>query len=86
MVTLEDYDTNFSKEQKYGRPTGKESVYNLTTALVGAPPAQGDILRIAVRTERNGEGGNQSNERLQAGLDAEVMLARLFAIPKGYNR
>jgi len=47
IVAIEDYDTNFSKEHKYGRPTGKESVYNLATALIGVSPAQGDILRIA---------------------------------------
>jgi phage/plasmid primase-like uncharacterized protein len=47
IVTIEDYDTNFSNGHKYGRPTGKESVYNLATALIGVSPTQGDILRIA---------------------------------------
>lgn len=47
VVTIEEYDTNFSSGHKYGRPTGKESTYNLTDALIGVPPAQGDILRIA---------------------------------------
>jgi hypothetical protein len=47
VITIEDYDTNFSKEHKYGNPTGKQSTYDLTGALVGVVPAPGDIVRIA---------------------------------------
>ena len=47
IVVIEDYDTNFSKENKYGKPTGKQSTYNVADALIGASPVAGDILRIA---------------------------------------
>jgi ribosomal protein S17 len=47
IIVIEDYDTNFSKENKYGKPTGKQSTYNVANALIGATPAAGDILRIA---------------------------------------
>jgi hypothetical protein len=46
-IVIEDYDTNFSKENKYGKPTGKQSTYNVANALIGATPTAGDILRIA---------------------------------------
>jgi len=47
LVTIEEYDINFSKEYPYGHPTGTKSVYNLSNALIGMTPAVGDILRIA---------------------------------------
>jgi ribosomal protein S17 len=47
IIVIEDYDTNFSKENKYGKPTGKQSTYNVANALIGATPTAGDILRIA---------------------------------------
>jgi hypothetical protein len=47
LVTIEEYDTQFSKEHPYGRPTGKTSVYNFSKAEIGVPAAVGDILRIA---------------------------------------
>jgi ribosomal protein S17 len=47
IIVIEDYDTNFSKENKYGKPTGKQSSYNVANALIGATPTAGDILRIA---------------------------------------
>jgi ribosomal protein S17 len=47
IIVIEDYDTNFSKEHKYGKPTGKQSTYNVANALIGATPTAGDILRIA---------------------------------------
>jgi hypothetical protein len=46
-ITLEEYDTEFSQEHPYGRPTGITSVYNASKAQIGAPPKVGDILRIA---------------------------------------
>ena len=45
-VTIEEYNTDFTKS-KYGEPTGKQSTYNLSTALIGIAPAPGDIVRIA---------------------------------------
>ncbi len=47
LITLEEYDTEFSQEHPYGRPTGITSVYNASKAQIGAPPEVGDILRIA---------------------------------------
>ncbi len=53
LVTIEEYDTQFSKEHPYGRPTGKTSVYDFSKAEIGAPPAVGDILRIAFTAKGN---------------------------------
>jgi hypothetical protein len=47
LVTIEEYDLNFSKDYPYGRPTGTTSVYDLSKATVGIPAQVGDILRIA---------------------------------------
>jgi hypothetical protein len=44
---IEDYDTNISPEHKFGKPTGKQSTYDLSETLIGIPPNPGDILRIA---------------------------------------
>ena len=53
LVTIEEYDTQFSKEHPYGRPTGKTSVYDFSKAEIGVPAAVGDILRIAYRVKGN---------------------------------
>ncbi len=47
LITIQEYDMNFSKDQPYGQPTDAKSVYNAARAEIGAPPKQGDILRIA---------------------------------------
>ncbi len=47
LLTIEEFDLNFSKEHPYGRPTGTTSVYDLTKATVGMPAQVGDVLRIA---------------------------------------
>jgi hypothetical protein len=47
IIVIENYDTNFSKEHKYGTPTGKQLTFNAANALIGITPAPGDILRIA---------------------------------------
>jgi hypothetical protein len=46
-LTIEEYDTNFGPDHKYGRPTGKQSLYDLQEAIIGATPEPGDIVRIA---------------------------------------
>jgi len=53
LVTIEEYDINFSKEYPYGHPTGAKAVYNLSSALIGMTPAMGDILRIAYEMKGN---------------------------------
>lgn len=47
VITIEEFDIQFSAENPYGRPTGIESVYNVSKALIGITPEQGDILRLA---------------------------------------
>jgi hypothetical protein len=47
MITIEEYDLNFSQENPYGQSTGQTSAYDVSTALIGIKPEPGDILRIA---------------------------------------
>ena len=47
ILVIEDYDTDFSKEHKFGRPTRQQSTYDLTDTLIGISPSPGDIVRIA---------------------------------------
>jgi len=53
IIVIEEYDIQFSKEHPYGRPTGKQSTYKAADALIGIPPATGDILRIAFEVKGN---------------------------------
>ena len=53
VVTIEEYDTQFSKDHPYGRPTGKTSAYNFSKAEIGVPAAVGDVLRIAFVVKGN---------------------------------
>jgi hypothetical protein len=47
LITIEEYDIQFSKEYPYGQPTGVTSVFNVAQAMIGIAPAPGDILRLA---------------------------------------
>lgn len=51
IVKIKEYDTNFSKEFKYGRPTAIESELDLSGAQVGMQPEPKDILRIAYKLD-----------------------------------
>ncbi|MGO9567928.1 MAG: hypothetical protein ACLP5H_10340, partial [Desulfomonilaceae bacterium] len=53
IIVIEDYDTNFSAEHKFGKPTGKQSTYDMTGSLIGIPPNPGDIVRIAYEQKDN---------------------------------
>jgi hypothetical protein len=53
IITIEEYDLQFSKEHPYGQPTGKQSSYKAADAQIGALPQQGDILRIAYSLKGN---------------------------------
>jgi hypothetical protein len=53
-VTIEEFGLNFTQEYQYGNPTGKQAVFNVANALIGATPEPGDILRIAYE-EKGGE-------------------------------
>ena len=47
VITVEEYDTNFDKENKYGKPTGIVSEFDVSNAKIGIEPTADDILRIA---------------------------------------
>ncbi len=53
LLIIEDYDTNFTKEHKYGNPTGKESTYDTSGAMIGLVPKVGDVVRIAYEEKDN---------------------------------
>ena len=50
-VKVQEYDTNFSKEFKYGNPTSIETEFDVSTAKIGKAPEPGDILRISYKIE-----------------------------------
>ncbi len=45
-ITVEEYNTDFSTN-KYGNPTGKETVFDIANAEIGITPQAGDIVRLA---------------------------------------
>ncbi|MBI4965636.1 MAG: hypothetical protein HY913_20330 [Desulfomonile tiedjei] len=48
VLVIEEFDTKFTKEHKYGQPTGKQASFDVTDALVGGgTPKPGDLCRIA---------------------------------------
>jgi hypothetical protein len=47
QITIEEYDTQFSAESPYGRPTGVQATFQVGGAMMGIPPEAGDILRMA---------------------------------------
>ncbi|MBI5248946.1 MAG: hypothetical protein HY912_05575 [Desulfomonile tiedjei] len=47
VLVIEEFNTKFSKENKFGEPTGKQSTFNTKEALVGITPTPGDIIRLA---------------------------------------
>ncbi len=51
IVKVKEFDTNFSKEFKYGRPTANESELDLSNAQIGMKPEPKDILRIAYKVD-----------------------------------
>jgi hypothetical protein len=46
-LTVEVYDTTKSKDNPYGKSTGKQMTFSIAEALVGATPEPGDVVRIA---------------------------------------
>ncbi len=53
VLTIDEYNTNFTPPHKYGEPTGKQLVFNTANSLIGITPAAGDIVRIAYKPEGN---------------------------------
>lgn len=49
-ISIEEYDVSSSKEHPYGKPTGKQMLFNVASALIGITPQPGDVLRIAYTT------------------------------------
>jgi hypothetical protein len=48
-LTIQEYNTEFSKEMPYGKPTIAVSKFDVSDAKIGADPQPGDILRIAYK-------------------------------------
>ena len=46
-ITIEEYDLTKTPENKYGKPTGKQTTFDVSEALLGIKAAPGDVLRIA---------------------------------------
>ena len=51
VITIEEFDTQFSAETPYGRPTGMQTVYDVSGAVIGITPEPGDILRLAYKVQ-----------------------------------
>jgi hypothetical protein len=51
VITIEEFDTQFSPETPYGRPTGVEAAYDVSGAVIGITPEPGDILRLAYNVQ-----------------------------------
>jgi len=49
MITVEEYDLKVTPQNKYGSPTGKTMVFDLSDALIGKQAVPGDIVRIAYK-------------------------------------
>jgi hypothetical protein len=49
LITIEEYDTKFTPQNKYGNPTGKTLVFDLSDALIGKQAVPGDIVRVAYK-------------------------------------
>jgi hypothetical protein len=48
-LTIQEYNTEFSKEAPYGKPTIAVSKFDVSDAKIGEDPQPGDILRIAYK-------------------------------------
>ena len=48
-LTVQEYNTEFSKEAPYGKPTMAVSRFDVSDAKIGIVPQPGDILRIAYK-------------------------------------
>jgi len=55
QITIEAYDTQFSSQFPYGRPTGEKQVFDVSGAVIGIHPEPGDILRLAWVNKNDGK-------------------------------
>ncbi|WP_373497887.1 hypothetical protein [Desulfococcus sp.] len=51
IIKIQEFDTHFSPESKYGKPTDVQSEYDVSRAEIGMKPEAGDILRIAYKLD-----------------------------------
>lgn len=53
-IVIEEFDTVKTDANKnYGNPTGIETAFDSSAAMIGIPPEPGDILRIAYDVKGN---------------------------------
>ena len=70
IITVEEFDINFTKENPYGKSTGKQAVYKVTEhTLIGAKPEAGNILRIAFEET----GGEKTALKIQNVTKQDIM-------------
>ena len=70
VVTIEEYDLDFSKQNPYGKATGKQTTFKITDqTLIGAKPDPGNILRIAFEDK----GGEKEVVRIQNVTKQDIM-------------
>jgi hypothetical protein len=48
-LTIQEYNTEFSREAPYGKPMAAVSKFDVSDAKIGIVPKPGDILRIAYK-------------------------------------
>lgn len=54
VLVIDEFDLDFTKDHKYGKPTGKQLTFSVADALIGITPRPGDVCRIAFE-EKGGE-------------------------------
>lgn len=47
VLTIDDYNTDYTNEHRFGVSTGKQSTYDTTGSMIGIAPTVGDVVRIA---------------------------------------
>jgi hypothetical protein len=51
VITIEEFDTRFSTQDPYGRPTGVKAAFDVSKAVIGITPEPGDVLRLAYNVQ-----------------------------------
>ncbi len=70
VLTIDEYDLNFSKDNPYGKATGKQLTFKLTPeTLIGKTPEPGNILRLAFEEK----GGEKTVVRIQNVTKQDLM-------------
>ena len=70
VLTIDEYDLNFTKATPYGKPTGKQLTFKLTAeTLIGKTPEPGNIVRLAYEDK----GGAKTVIRIQNVTKQDLM-------------